>query len=190
MSRYAQVYSGWQKDPEGFWSDAAKDISWYKLWDKVIDPYSGHYGRWFAGAECNTAYNALDRHVEAGRGDQKALIYDSPVTQTQRTYTYKELTDEVATLAAVLLDLGVGKGDRVIVYMPMIAEAVMATAGRTPVLSTSGGTSDARFIKDYCPVVEFGLVGRTMHMADERVALDDLETLTRIYQRFIADWFG
>lgn len=126
MSRYAQVYADWQKDPEGFWAEAAKDISWYKLWDKVLDPYSGHYGSWFAGAECNTAYNCLDRHVEAGRGDQKALIYDSPVSGSQRTYTFTQLTDEVATLAAVLLDLGVGKGDRVIVYMPMIAEAVIA----------------------------------------------------------------
>ena len=126
MSRYAQVYADWQKDPEGFWAEAAKDISWYKLWDKVIDPYAGHYGYWFAGAQCNTAYNCLDRHVEAGRGDQNALIYDSPVTGSQKTYTYTQLTDEVATLSAVLLDLGVGKGDRVIVYMPMIAEAVIA----------------------------------------------------------------
>ena len=126
MSRYAQVYADWQKDPEGFWAEAAKDISWYKLWDKVIDPYAGHYGRWFAGAECNTAYNCLDRHVEAGRGDQKALIYDSPVTGSQKTFTYSELTDEVATLAAVLIDLGVGKGDRVLIYMPMIPEAVIA----------------------------------------------------------------
>ncbi len=125
MSRYAQVYADWQKDPEGFWAEAAKEISWYKLWDKVIDPYAGHYGRWFAGAECNTAYNCLDRHVEAGRGDQKALIYDSPVTTSQKTFTYAELTDEVATLAAVLLDLGVGKGDRVLIYMPMIAESVI-----------------------------------------------------------------
>jgi propionyl-CoA synthetase len=125
MSRYAQVYADWQKDPEGFWAEAAKEISWYKLWDKAIDPYAGHYGRWFAGAECNTAYNCLDRHVETGRGDQKALIYDSPVTNSQKTFTYAELTDEVATLAAVLLDLGVGKGDRVLIYMPMIAESVI-----------------------------------------------------------------
>ena len=124
-SKYHEVYGAWQKDPEGFWAEAAADISWYKLWDKVIDPYTGQYGRWFAGAECNTAYNCLDRHVEAGRGDQAALIYDSPVTDTVRTYSYSELTDEVATLAAVLVDLGVKTGDRVIVYMPMIPEAVM-----------------------------------------------------------------
>lgn len=126
MSRYPEVYANWQKNPEAFWAEAAKDISWYKLWDKVLDPYAGHYGSWFAGAECNTTYNCLDRHVEAGRGAQNALIYDSPVTGTQKTYTYSQLTDEVATIAAVLTDLGVGKGDRVIIYMPMIAEGVMA----------------------------------------------------------------
>jgi propionyl-CoA synthetase len=126
MSRYAEVYADWKNNPEAFWANAAREISWYKLWDKVLDPYAGQYGRWFTGAECNTAYNCLDRHVEAGRGAQKALIYDSPVTGTKRSYTYAELTDEVAALAAVLLDLGVQKGDRVIVYMPMIAEAVMA----------------------------------------------------------------
>ncbi|MEQ8825098.1 MAG: propionyl-CoA synthetase [Filomicrobium sp.] len=124
-SQYHEVYKSWQNDPEGFWANAAADVSWYKLWDKVVDPYSGQYGRWFAGAECNTAYNCLDRHVEAGRGDQPALIYDSPVTDTKRTYTYNELTDEVATLAAVLVDMGVKTGDRVIIYMPMIPEAVM-----------------------------------------------------------------
>jgi propionyl-CoA synthetase len=125
MSRYAEVYAAWKKDPEAFWGEAAKDISWYKLWDKVLDPYAGQYGRWFTGAECNTAYNCLDRHVEAGRGQQKALIWDSAVTKSQKSYTYAELTHEVASLAAVLVDLGVKKGDRVIVYMPMIPEAVM-----------------------------------------------------------------
>ncbi len=125
-SRYAEVYASWQRDPEAYWAKAAQDISWYRLWDKVFDPYAGEYGRWFVGAECNTAYNCLDRHVEAGHGNRTALIYDSPVTQTKRNYTYAELTDEVATLAGVLKDLGVQKGDRVIVYMPMIPEAVMA----------------------------------------------------------------
>jgi propionyl-CoA synthetase len=125
-SRYAEAYAQWQRDPEAFWSEAAKDIAWFKLWDRVYDPYAGQYGRWFVGAECNTAYNCLDRHIERGRGAQKALIYDSPVTKSTRAYTYAELTHEVATLAGVLLDLGVSKGDRVIIYMPMIPEAVMA----------------------------------------------------------------
>ncbi|MBA4172982.1 MAG: propionyl-CoA synthetase [Hyphomicrobium sp.] len=126
MSRYAEVYAASQRDPEAFWAEAAQDVTWYKRWDKVFDPYAGQYGRWFPGAECNTAYNCLDRHVEKGRGGQKALIYDSPVTRSQRSYTYSELTLEVATLAGVLIDIGVKKGDRVIVYMPMIPEAVMA----------------------------------------------------------------
>ena len=126
MSRYQEVYESWKRDPEAFWASAAADISWYKLWDKVYDPYGGHYGRWFAGAETNTAYNCLDRHVERGRGDQLALIYDSPVTGQKKRYTYTELTDEVATLAGLLKDLGIEKGDRVIVYMPMIPEAAMA----------------------------------------------------------------
>ncbi len=124
-SRYHEVYGSWKSDPEGFWAEAAKGITWYKLWDRVLDPYSGQYGAWFAGATCNTAYNCLDRHVEAGRGDQAALIHDSPVTNSVTTYSYSELTDEVATLAAVLVDLGVKKGDRVLIYMPMIPEAVM-----------------------------------------------------------------
>ncbi|HRK17908.1 MAG TPA: propionyl-CoA synthetase [Hyphomicrobiaceae bacterium] len=126
MSRYHDVYAAWKKDPEGFWAEAARGIDWFRIWDKVFDPYSGQYGRWFVGAECNTAFNALDRHVRDGHGDRLAMIYDSPVTKSQRKYTYRELTDEVAHLAAVLTGMGVKKGDRVIVYMPMIPEAPMA----------------------------------------------------------------
>ena len=126
MTRYHEIYASWKSNPEEFWATGAQDIAWYKLWDRVFDPYMGEYGRWFAGAECNTAYNCLDRHVEAGRGDQPALIYDSPVTNTKKTYTYSELTDEVATLAGVLKDLSVEKGDRVIIYMPMVPEATIA----------------------------------------------------------------
>jgi propionyl-CoA synthetase len=125
-SRYHEVYAGWQKDPQAFWAEAARDITWYKPWDKVLDPYAGEYGRWFVGAECNTCYNCLDRHVEKGRGAQTALIYDSPVTSTTKAISYADLLHEVATLAGVLLDMGVKKGDRVVVYMPMIPEAVMA----------------------------------------------------------------
>jgi propionyl-CoA synthetase len=126
-SRYAEVYARWKRDPEGFWAEAARAIDWYKPWDKVFDPYAGQYGRWFIGAECNTAFNCLDRHVERGRAGQKALVYDSPVTNnTQRSFSYAELRDEVATLGAVLQDLGVKRGNRVVIYMPMIPEAVMA----------------------------------------------------------------
>ncbi len=126
MSRYHEVYAAWKKDPETFWAEAARDIDWTNLWDKVFDPYAGEYGRWFVGAECNTAYNCLDRHVLRGRGRQKALIYDSPVTKQTKAFTYAELRDEVAVFGAVLQDLGVKKGDRVILYMPMTPEAVIS----------------------------------------------------------------
>jgi propionyl-CoA synthetase len=120
---YDEVYSRSLSDPDGFWGEAAQSIHWDKPWDRVLDDSNPPFYRWFAGGELNTCYNALDRHVEAGRGDQAALIYDSPVTGTKRTYTYSELTDEVARFAGVLAGLGVSKGDRVIVYMPMVPEA-------------------------------------------------------------------
>ncbi|MCB1540840.1 MAG: AMP-binding protein, partial [Rhodoblastus sp.] len=126
MSSYGQVYSAWKNNPEAFWAEAAKEIDWIKPPTKVFDKDAGVYGRWFPDATCNTCYNALDRHVKNGRADQRAVVYDSPVTGQQRIYTYAEALDEVATLAAVLKNLGVGKGDRVIVYMPMIPEAVFA----------------------------------------------------------------
>jgi propionyl-CoA synthetase len=126
MSRYHEVYAGWRKDPERFWREAAREIDWINLWDRVFDPGVGQYGGWFVGAECNTAYNCLDRHVLSGRGQQKALIYDSPVTRTTKSLTYSELTHEVATFGGVLQDLGVRRGDRVIIYMPMVPEAAIA----------------------------------------------------------------
>lgn len=123
---YEDVYAAWQDDPEAFWAEAAQDVSWYKTWDTVLDRSHAPLYRWFAGAELNSCYNALDVHVENGRGDQLALIYDSPVTDTRQQFTYGALLDEVAALAGVLLDMGVGKGDRVIIYMPMVPEAAMA----------------------------------------------------------------
>jgi propionyl-CoA synthetase len=117
------------KDPEGFWGEAAEDCHWYKKWDKVLDDSNKPFYRWFVGGEINTCYNALDIHIDNGRGNQAALIYDSPVTNTIKTYTYTELRDEVARFAGALADLGVTKGDRVIIYMPMIPEAVIAMLG-------------------------------------------------------------
>ncbi|MDP2732386.1 MAG: AMP-binding protein, partial [Hoeflea sp.] len=125
-TRYHDVYQGWKQDPERFWAEAAEEIDWSKRWDQVFDPDAGVYGRWFVGAECNTCHNCVDRHVESGRGSQKALIHDSPVTGAKRSFTYAELQEEVATLAAVLRALGLTKGDRAIIYMPMIPEAVIA----------------------------------------------------------------
>jgi propionyl-CoA synthetase len=124
-SRYHDVYARWQRDPQGFWGEAAREIDWFEQPKKVFDPKAGIYGRWFAGGVCNTCYNALDRHVAAGRNDQAALIYDSPVTNSKQTFSYGRLLSEVQLLGAMLRDFGVGKGDRVILYMPMVPEAVI-----------------------------------------------------------------
>lgn len=125
-SRYHEVYARSLADPQGFWGEASQAIDWYEPAQKVFDPDAGVYGRWFAGAVCNTCFNAVDRHVQRGRASQPAIIYDSPVTSTKRVITYAELLKEVQTLAAVLQDLGVTKGDRVIIYMPMVPEALFA----------------------------------------------------------------
>ena len=113
------------EDPEGFWGEIADEIDWIKRWDRVLDDSNPPFYRWFVGAEVNTCYNALDRHV-ATRGNQAALIYDSAVTHTRRTYTYRQLRNEVALFAGALAADGVIKGDRVLIYMPMIPEAVIA----------------------------------------------------------------
>jgi propionyl-CoA synthetase len=123
---YVEAWERSIKDPNGFWGDAAEAIHWYKRWDKVLDDSNPPFYRWFVGGELNTCYNALDRHVEGGRADQAAMIYDSPVTDTIKTYTYRQLRDEVALFAGALADRGVVKGDRVLIYMPMIPEAVIA----------------------------------------------------------------
>ena len=123
---YEEIYQRSLHDPEGFWAEAAEDIHWYKKWDKVLDDSRKPFYRWFVGGMVNTCYNALDLHVESGRADQLALIYDSPVTNTVKKYTYAELLDHVARFAGVLVSQGVEKGDRVIIYMPMVPEAVIA----------------------------------------------------------------
>ena len=123
---YDEAYQKSLKDPEGFWGKAAEDCHWYKKWDKVLDDSNKPFYRWFTGGIINTCYNALDFHVENGRGEQLALIYDSPVTNTIKKYTYTQLRDEVAKFAGVLAGMGVVKGDRVLIYMPMIAEAAIA----------------------------------------------------------------
>jgi propionyl-CoA synthetase len=126
MSQYEQEFRRSLADPEGFWGDAATDIDWYQAPTVVLDRSKPPFYRWFADGVMNTCFNAVDRHVRDGRGQQAALIYDSPVTGTQRTYTYAELQDTIARFAGVLRGLGVDKGDRVIVYLPMIPEALIA----------------------------------------------------------------
>jgi propionyl-CoA synthetase len=126
---YDDAYRRSLDDPEGFWAEAAEQVHWFRKWDRVLDDSNKPFYRWFSGGEVNTCYNAVDRHIENGRGDQTALIYDSPVTDTIRSYTFAELGDEVARVAGMLATLGVSKGDRVIIYMPMIPETVFAMLG-------------------------------------------------------------
>ncbi|MDR3517000.1 MAG: propionyl-CoA synthetase [Azospirillaceae bacterium] len=127
--RYQQIYQRSLDDPEGFWAEAAAGIDWDQRWDRVLDRSNPPFYRWFAGARLNTCYNAVDRHVRDGRGDQVAIIHDSPVTASITRITYRELQDRVARFAGVLRALGVAKGDRVIIYMPMIPEAMVAMLG-------------------------------------------------------------
>lgn len=122
---YEDQYRKSVNHPEEFWDKAAREIEWYKPYDKVLDASSKPFYRWFEGGELNTCYNAIDYHVQRGRGDQIALIYDSPVTNTIRRFTYRELLDLVSRFAGVLSSLGVKKGDRIILYMPMIPEAAI-----------------------------------------------------------------
>ena len=126
MGAYQDVFDQSTSDPAGFWAKAAKAVTWIREPERILDDANPPFYRWFPDAELNTCANALDRHVADGRADQPALIYDSPVTGTKRVYTYAELLDETARFAGVLRGLGVGKGDRVVIYMPMIPEAVIS----------------------------------------------------------------
>jgi len=126
MGAYDDTYRKSIDDPEGFWGEVAQAVSWDKTWDKVLDATDPPEYHWFTGGKLNTCYNAVDRHVEAGHGEQLALIYDSPVTGQCRKYTFSQLQDQVSRLAGVLSSRGVGYGDRVIIYMPMVPEAAFA----------------------------------------------------------------
>jgi propionyl-CoA synthetase len=126
MGRYEDVFHRSLTDPAGFWAEAAQAIDWYQQPHIILDDSNPPFYRWFRGGRLNTCHNALDRHVNSGRADQRALIYDSPVSGSKRTLTYRELRDETARFAAVLSGLGITKGDRVVIYMPMIPEAVVA----------------------------------------------------------------
>ncbi|WP_334127427.1 propionyl-CoA synthetase [Sneathiella sp.] len=126
MTSYETDYRLSLEKPDVFWAGAAESISWSKPWDRVLNDDKPPFYRWFEGAELNTCYNCLDRHVEEGRGEQAALIYDSPVTGQVRKFTYREFTDIVARFAGALAAKGVKKGDRVLIYMPMVPEAAVA----------------------------------------------------------------
>ena len=126
MGRYAELHRRSLEEKEAFWAEAAEAVHWIEKWDRVLDASEPPFYRWFVGGQLNTCYNALDRHVKAGHGDRLALIYDSPLTDSQRHFSYAELTERVAGFAGALARLGVGKGDRVLIYMPMVPEAVVA----------------------------------------------------------------
>jgi len=185
-SRFDAVYNRSLTDPEGFWAEAAEEIDWIEKWDRVLDDSNKPFYRWFAGGVVNTCYNAVDRHVERGRADQPAIIYDSPITGVQRTFTYAELRDEVARFAGVLRGLGVEKGDRVILYMPMVPQSVVAMlacarigAVHSVVFGGFAPNELATRIKDAAPKVivsascgiEPGRVIAYKPMLDEAIAL-------------------
>ena len=125
-SGYAEAYAAWRADPEAWWAGVAEGITWDRRWDRVFDPSSGPYGRWFPGATLNTCFNCIDRHVLAGRGEQAALIWDSPMTGRIETFTYRQMQTRTAKLAGALAALGVTRGDRVVIYLPMVPEAAIA----------------------------------------------------------------
>ena len=120
MGSYRATYDRSLTDRDAFWREAAAAVDWRTPPATVLDESRAPFYRWFPDGELNTCENALDRHVAAGNGERLALVYDSPVTGTKRTYTYAQLLDETATFAGALADLGVGKGDRVVIYLPMV----------------------------------------------------------------------
>jgi propionyl-CoA synthetase len=123
---YDDAYAACQHDPQAWWAEIANGIAWEKRWDKVFDPSLGPFGRWFVGGSLNTCYNCVDRHVAAGRGNQPALIWDSAMTGRIETFTYADMQSRTAKFAGALAKLGVGRGDRVVIYLPMVPEAAVA----------------------------------------------------------------
>lgn len=159
-AQYRSAYEQSLKDPEGFWLEAARAVTWTKPPSRALDSSGAPLFRWFPDGELNTCYNALDRHVENGRGGETALEYDSAMLGVQRSYSYEELRDEVARFAGVLRTQGVGKGDRVVIYMPMIPEAVVAMlatarlgAVHSVVFGGFAGSELAARIQDAAPAV-------------------------------------
>jgi len=147
--QYNEIYARWRRDPEAFWAETAKNTDWVTQPKTTFDPDAGVYGRWFTDGVTNACWNAVDRHIEGGRGAQAALIYDSAMTGAQETYSYTELRDEVSALSASLLDMGVLQGDRVIIYMPMIPQAVFAMLACARIGAVHSVTTPPR--KSSCP---------------------------------------
>src|SRR3989449_472795 len=126
MGRYDEVFRRSLLEPETFWAEAARALRWRQPWHRVLDPDDPRRPRWFEGGELTTCETALAVHVESGRGDQVALIWDSAVANQTMKYTYRELLQETARFGGALRRLGAGKGDRVVIYMPMVPQALIA----------------------------------------------------------------
>ena len=124
--KFNDIYQNSLKNPEDFWQEVSNDIFWFKKPTKILNKSNPPFYKWFEDGVTNTCYNALDIHIDQGRGDKLALIYDSPITGNKKQFTYKELREKVSKFAGALRNQGVDKGDRVIIYMPMIPEAVIA----------------------------------------------------------------
>ena len=137
---YREAHHRALEDPEGFGGERALALHWERRWDRVLDASRAPFYRWFSGGRINTCYNALDRHIEQGRGEQAALIYDSPVTGTVARFSYRELRDRVAHFAGALAAQGVGRGDCVVIYMPMVPEAVVAMLACARMATSASGT--------------------------------------------------
>ncbi|AGM09639.1 propionyl-CoA synthetase [Amycolatopsis keratiniphila] len=212
-SMHAESYQRSLEDPEGFWLEAAQAIDWTRTPTQALDASKAPFYRWFPDGELNTAFNALDRHVRDGRGEQTALIWDSPVTDSVRRFTYAELLDDVARFAGALASLGVGKGDRVIAYMPMVPEAAVAMlacarlgavhsvvfGGFAPkelaariedakpkvIVAASCGIEPTRIV-EYKPIIDEALAG-TAHQPDKVVVLQRERARAELGERD-ADW--
>jgi propionyl-CoA synthetase len=214
MGKFDEVFQRSVDNPEKFWAEAAKNITWYKECDKVLDDSNPPFYKWFAGGKMNTCYNAVDRHVENGRADQTAIIYDSPVTNTITKITYKELQTKVAAFAGGLASLGVVKGDTVVIYMPMIPEAAVAMlacarlgavhsvvfGGFAPhelairidhaqpkVLITASGAIEGKKILEYKPLVDSAIKQSTHEVGKVVVFQRDIVKASLIDGRDI-DW--
>ncbi len=211
---YSEVYEGWKADPEAFWMEAAKAIDWTKPPTRALNDANPPFYRWFEDGEANTCWNCVDRHVEAGRGDQAAFIYDSPITGAKRTITFSELKDEVAQLAGALARRGVSKGDRVIIYMPMVPEACISMlacarigavhsvvfggfasnelavriddAKPKAILSASCGIEPGRIV-EYKPLLDAAVDAAT-HKPDFCALLQRHQHPARLDSNFYVDW--
>jgi propionyl-CoA synthetase len=143
IEEYREFHRRSLENPEDFWAEQAQAIDWHKPFDKVLDYENPPFSKWFVGGETNICHNAVDRHLEE-RGDQKALVYVSTETDEQRTYTYRELYAEVNAFAGIIQELGVSRGDRVVIYMPMMPEAIFAMLASVSVRSTPSSSAGSR----------------------------------------------